>query len=124
MTDQSNSSILIKFTVIPLCNHPEGLKSLCACGENMACPICGYGHGVMPCSCDRVRQATEKYKERFKEIMAVCMDRLFCARFQIDTSPFAALSHVNWVIGCLEGTVENLQKYCISTPKEGKDETL
>ncbi len=50
----------------------------------------------------------------FKKIMAVCMDRLFCARFQIDASPFAALSHVDWVIGALTGAVETMQKECIS----------
>ena len=56
--------------------------------------------------------------EEFKKIMSECKDKLFAARFQIDTSPFSALSHINWTIGCLEGVVENLQKHCISAQQK------
>jgi len=50
-----------------ICTHPQGIKPACACGANAFCPICGYGHGMMPCDCNRVDLTVEKYKERFAE---------------------------------------------------------
>lgn len=50
-----------------ICTHPEGIKPLCRCGQNAACPICGFGYGALPCQCDRVNEITQKYKEQFQE---------------------------------------------------------
>jgi hypothetical protein len=48
-----------------ICTHPQGIKSICACGTNRICPICGYGQGVMPCDCDRKRADDNKVKDAF-----------------------------------------------------------
>jgi len=47
-----------------LCNHPTLIPTQwsqpkpepaemigCACGMNMACPVCGWGRGASPCNC-------------------------------------------------------------------------
>lgn len=57
---------------------------------------------------------TEAQILAFKALMRTCMDNLFCARFMVDTSPIAALSSVDWVIGVLTGAVETMQEKCIS----------
>jgi len=31
------------------CFHP--VMRSCKCGQNVICPICGFGHGNMPCNC-------------------------------------------------------------------------
>lgn len=48
-----------------MCNHPEWysyseskpepikIVYQCECGENWACPVCGWGAGNWPCSCMR-----------------------------------------------------------------------
>lgn len=46
---------------ITICNHPKGIKPICRCGANAACPICGYGWGALPCDCSRIDVTAEKY---------------------------------------------------------------
>jgi hypothetical protein len=38
--------------------EPTQMIFLCDCGENAGCPICGYGWGNAPCSCERERRAS------------------------------------------------------------------
>jgi len=42
--------------IFKICNHPDGIKPLCNCGENAVCPHCGYGWGSSPCRCDSAKK--------------------------------------------------------------------
>ena len=63
-----------------MCNHPEWYsygepKPLpaeiiysCRCGENWACPVCGWGAGTYPCSCMRERHKGQELRVWYDEI--------------------------------------------------------
>ena len=49
-----------KHETAEMCGHPEmfvpkpppaPVQRLCRCGQNKACPICGFGVGAYPCKC-------------------------------------------------------------------------
>ena len=65
-----------------MCNHPELFPTAwadsrpepaeiiysCECGENWACPVCGWGAGTYPCSCTRGRHKGQDLRVWYDEI--------------------------------------------------------
>ena len=39
----------------------------CACGKNVTCPVCGWGHGQYPCDCE-VKQVANKLLDEYSEL--------------------------------------------------------
>lgn len=57
---------------LDICTHPEGIKPICKCGANAACPICGFGRGAHPCACTKdridrtiIKETAQKYSKMF-----------------------------------------------------------
>ena len=47
---------------------PVEIVYSCECGENWACPVCGWGAGTYPCSCTRGRHKGQDLRVWYDEI--------------------------------------------------------
>ena len=66
-----------------MCNHPEWysysepkpepaeIVYSCECGENYACPVCGWGAGATPCSCERRKKVRESLERSLADNASV-----------------------------------------------------
>lgn len=59
--EDDDMELAVRYFPPIMCNHPgwwprDKPKSAemtgCRCGQNMSCPVCGYGCGSSPCRCD------------------------------------------------------------------------